>query len=1386
MVAIISAGRSGTGVVVVNKVSSLVTTKSLKSDVGAIKMLTLGGAGSTAVIKDYQSGRAAHGAVYSPGGGGVYGDSSSPRDAGGDPVFAVVPSQDVNPDYYITQTVYGFLDFTTTIGNTVMIFSPQSAAPAVTEPPKTTAPPPPVIETTPSTTSTTEEALREIKPSKTVVLPVQPKEKVSIVQVLPETPRPLPTKPAGPLKFIPKAVPKVAIKPILKPKPKVVEVTPQKPSTTVGLQEPAEPQEPRYIVKPVPKAVIIKPVAPIVKVVATKVEPSTTTTTTEAAPLEEEESEEEVEEEVEEQEPVAQEEVQAEEAQESAEPEEEEEEVEQEEPIEEPKPEDPTVKVTDKQKPHVIEAVKPVTTTTTTTTTTTEEPAQEPVEEDDEEQVEEEEQSPIVLSTVSETQATQTVTVVRPEDEKKTSVVVTRQPEVTPQAAEDAEEGEADGEEVEEEEEEQEEPVPVLQIGNNIGEPEYDFLSRQPSEFVEETFRVVNLRPTATAAPADGGARTQGAKAAKPKRGNKRGGAAHPTGLVTKLGGTVVKEGVTTVHETSVIGTYISGKYAQVLQSTSHVIQGNSPAPVPAAGAVAAPAAEGRRVKLNPSSTLRILKTAAPSLNKTPRYSPEAAASIITPSPASQALDDTGLPLENLFASAPSSSPLVRPSRRLPGGGINSGGGNFKNRLKNRLGKDDNELQDGAAAGEEPTPAAATITPQPPAASGGGAYGKKPASRFRNTQVVKPAAKNTRFNRYSASSVEVATVVVASAPAGGPAYQNRRNKSSRNGFKPTSAHSVVSATAQYQQQQQQQQQYQQQQQEAAANRRSFKPKPQPSAPEQDGPGHSTSLYKFKLNRSPGRWQYKSPAKPTVAIRKQSAAKVPPPGKDQVLTTESLTTAPISDPSVQFNDIAQSGEQSEKVDPDADLDQSGSVHGNVLNDAETDNQIERRYPIETLKVEISTPADFRDTYYEIATIKSPYTFQVGTVKNTRYITVTSTIEKVLEQETATITPSLTEPLTENILATTTHIDKESNLLDSSIATLPPIVLGTDTETPPLETLTETFSTTQVMLKTHILPVIRDGADTSSYTLIQTYHVTRLVTATKTLPPMELYHFVPSRTLNEFNSRLDEAGSELHLELEFGDDNENDDGDEKPKRERLPSDLDLSSIGSDFDLSEVDKANLPENIRPKKKVSSGGNNRENRITTEAPVTTPALTPEQLQQLALLRLLNPAAAAQIPSVITSSKPVVKLETVYESHVLPIVNGQNTILSTISRPIGTITKTNYEIVTTTLPTLPLPPIPQLNPFLQPQQPPQLQQQQQQPLQLQSTPVVTQTIVTETNSKVLKLTFGAKTAYTTLYSTTVVPTVLTTYLTQSVSVQPTAAFPGYFPNPYAPFPFVG
>lgn len=183
---------------------------------------------------------------------------------------------------------------------------------------------------------------------------------------------------------------------------------------------------------------------------------------------------------------------------------------------------------------------------------------------------------------------------------------------------------------------------PVVVVENNIGEPEYDFLSRQ-AEYAEESYRVVNLRPTQK--------RQKTSEAKRTTQNN------HPTGLVTKLGGTVVNDGITTVHETSVIGTSISGKYAQILQSTSHIFANNA------------------KIKPSQSSSLRILKTAAPSTTKTPKYSePEINA------------DDEGLAVEAYGNNATPN--LVRASRR-PVSSSNS----FKNRFKsNSKDKEDVEV----------------------------------------------------------------------------------------------------------------------------------------------------------------------------------------------------------------------------------------------------------------------------------------------------------------------------------------------------------------------------------------------------------------------------------------------------------------------------------------------------------------------------------------------------------------------------------------------------------------------------------------------------------------------------------------------------------------------
>ncbi|KPJ00962.1 hypothetical protein RR46_05227 [Papilio xuthus] len=793
-----------------------------------------------------------------------------------------------------------------------------------------------------------------------------------------------------------------------------------------------------------------------------------------------------------------------------------------------------------------------------------------------------------------------------------------------------------------------EEPA-ILVTNNNIGEPEYDFLSRQPSEFVEETYKVINLRPSKSIGHKPKNLKNRVHAPTPPPDDDE-----HPLGLVTTLGGTIVKDGATTIHETSVIGTYISGKYAQVLNSNSKILS------------------SGHRAKIAPSPTHRILKTVAPGIGKNQRHHLEPTPSI----------------------SNEETSTSKTPRRQT------NNGSSFKNRQRSQ--NNDNDNREAPSQNKK--------------------FKNRNSSQSQRTQ-------STRFGR-PANTPQLATVSVYSeTPA--PSFANRRKSNRNSGHKTT----VTPAS------------------NNDSSKRGFKPRIQPTAVDQ-GASTSTSIYKFKLNRSPGtgRWQYKTSPKPKVTIRKT--------GDDEQPTTPN--TNPLLD-DIQSNDISPQA----RSDNDLDLSSSQSGPGTLLENDTEDNSLEKPPPVETIKVEISTPADFRDVYYEIATLKSPYTFQVGRVKNTRVITVTTTIEKRIDPTLSfNGQNSPNEPLTENILATASPYGKDHYLLDSSIATLPAITLSSDMETPPLETVTETFSTTQNMLKTHILPVVYDTNLTSSLTFVQTYQVTRLVTATKTLPPMDFFQFIPSKTLKEFNSRLDEAGSELHLELDFGDSNE----DEEGVRRVLPAELDLANIGSDFDITDVDKYR-DNHLRLKK---AHGQNKGNQVT-ESPNPAVALTPEQAQQLALLRLLNPAAAAQIPNVVTTSKPVLKYETVYESHVIPLFNGKSTILSTISRPVATVTKTEYEIGTSSLPALPLQPIQPINPLYPQQQ-----------FSLTSTPVVVNTEVVATDSQILKLTFGAKTVYTTLFTTKVVPTMLTSYVTSSIPVQPSAGFPGYYPAPFAPFPYVG
>ncbi|EDW01939.1 GH20171 [Drosophila grimshawi] len=476
---------------------------------------------------------------------------------------------------------------------------------------------------------------------------------------------------------------------------------------------------------------------------------------------------------------------------------------------------------------------------------------------------------------------------------------------------------------------------------------------------------------------------------------------------------------------------------------------------------------------------------------------------------------------------------------------------------------------------------------------------------------------------------------------------------------------------------------------------------------------------LKLNRRPGRWQYKSSPKPKVNIRKASGN-----------VTRSDTQTDVVKVNDTILDTPESNQILKVVNLSKDLDAVGSQNS-VVSD---NDDIKSANFVQTLNVEISTPNNFDDTYYEIATIKSPFVFQAGVVKKTRFLTITSTIERLLKHDQIEEYSADDGPLTENILDSTSQLTKPS--LDGSITTLKPIYYTDNLETPELETITESFTFTQTKLKTQILPIIYEKKnETIQITLVQTYGYTSFLTVTQTVSPSG-DNFVPSQNFKDFEGNLDEAGSEINLDLEFGDE----------------------SNAGQFD------------VKP-----NPNNNAGHKNSTNANGIVQLNSPEQLikPEIPQINLLG-----QPNSIITSTRPIIKLETVWESYIVPLVRGTDSILRTLSKSVGVVEKTEYvtELSTVQIPQMSQYPI---NPFYNPLL--GLPQQQ-----LITSTQIYETLVTATSSKILKLTFGAKTAFTTIFSTSIVPTAVTKLITATLPIQNSGSFPNFYPPPYPPFAYVG
>ena len=328
--------------------------------------------------------------------------------------------------------------------------------------------------------------------------------------------------------------------------------------------------------------------------------------------------------------------------------------------------------------------------------------------------------------------------------------------------------------------------------------------------------------------------------------------------------------------------------------------------------------------------------------------------------------------------------------------------------------------------------------------------------------------------------------------------------------------------------------------------------------------------------------------------------------------------------------------------------------NILQNLENE-EIRLERLLTTLEVSTLHPQEMSEEYLEVATIRSPYTFNIeDNQKSTRFITITKTNTRSSEinpsnsftstfpsgsvRPSPTIRPSApvsstplfdiaSIPAPENILASSEAPPYEAVLQGSSdVEFLAPLTLTSSLHqaTPPLKTVTESLSTVETVVKRSILPVVW-GAESSLYTLSQTYTITKVVTAVKTVPPMELYEFSPEHSFADFDTLFEEAGSEnreslLPGELEFSD--QDNFGLEGPSLIRVepPEEFleDFDLIGTKFDHTEK-------------------NNEQDKVESFVPVEsqpTPSLpelglaglgvTPEQLLYLQLLQ--NPLAALGI----------------------------------------------------------------------------------------------------------------------------------------------------------------
>ncbi|KAF0311790.1 hypothetical protein FJT64_017424 [Amphibalanus amphitrite] len=163
--------------------------------------------------------------------------------------------------------------------------------------------------------------------------------------------------------------------------------------------------------------------------------------------------------------------------------------------------------------------------------------------------------------------------------------------------------------------------------------------------------------------------------------------------------------------------------------------------------------------------------------------------------------------------------------------------------------------------------------------------------------------------------------------------------------------------------------------------------------------------------------------------------------------------------------------------------------------EPDQELGESQP-EVVAVNTYRPTDATDFHYELSTMRALHHNTLGRFTTSRWVTSTET-------RTVRVSPTATQrapPVSSTALpaGATLGLFGAAGLTPSSgsgldkVVMLPAVQLDPSSPSLPLKTMTETYSTTQLLLKSSVIPLVI-GDSTRAFTLTQSYQVTRLVTA-----------------------------------------------------------------------------------------------------------------------------------------------------------------------------------------------------------------------------------------------------------------------------------------------------